>query len=331
MKYCFPLACILVPAGLICAQQTAAPPKPLTAPSPAASPAAAPPPAAVISGDTVILTVGDEKITKAQFEEIMATLPDQQRAQLQAPGGKRKLAESLAELKTLAQEGRARKLDQLPIVQTQIKLQADQIIARSMYQELAKDQSNPITDVSLPPTDAVLHAYYDTHKADWEEVKAKHILIRYKGSNVPIRAGQKDLSDAEALAKANEIRAKIVAGAKFEDLAKAESDDTGNAPQGGDLGSFPKGRMVPQFDQAAFAAEVGKITEPVKTQFGYHLILVESHGTRTFEQAQGEIGQKIKQQQAAETQQRIQQHAQTALADLKGKKNIVYDDTYFGK
>jgi parvulin-like peptidyl-prolyl isomerase len=328
MKYCFPLAGILVPAGLICAQQTAAPPKPLAIPSPAALPAPAP---AVISGDTVILTIGDEKITKSQFEEIMATLPEQQRAQLQAPGGKRKLAESLAELKTLAQEGRARKIDQIPIVQAQIKLQVDQIIARNMYQDLAKDQSRPITDPSLPPTEAVLHAYYDTHKAEWDEVKAKHILIRYKGSSVPIRAGQKDLSDVEALAKANEIRAKIVAGAKFEDLAKAESDDTGNAPQGGDLGSFPKGRMVPQFDQAAFAAEAGKVTEPVKTQFGYHLILVESHATRSFEQAHGEIEQKIKQQQAAEAQQRIQQHAQDALTALKGKKNIVYDDTYFGK
>jgi peptidyl-prolyl cis-trans isomerase C len=331
MKYCFPLAGILVPAGLICAQQTAAPPKPLPIPSPSALPAPAPPPAPVISGDTVILTIGDEKITKSQFEEIMATLPDQQRAQLQAPGGKRKLAESLAELKALAQEGRARKIDQLPIVQAQIKIQVDQIIARNMYQELAKEQSSPTADGSLPPTEAVLHAYYDTHKQDWDEVKAKHILIRYKGSSVPIRAGQKDLSEAEALAKANGIRAKIIAGAKFDDLAKTESDDTGNAPQGGDLGSFPKGRMVPQFDQAAFAAEAGKVTEPVKTQFGYHLILVESHAARTFEQAHGEIEQKMKQQRAVEAQQRLEDQGKKALADLKGKKSIVYDESYFGK
>jgi parvulin-like peptidyl-prolyl isomerase len=89
--------------------------------------------------------------------------------------------------------------------------------------------------------------------------------------------------------------------------------------------------MVPQFDQAAFAAEVGKVTEPVKTQFGYHLILVESHATRTFEQAQGEIAQKIKQQQAVEAQKRLEDQGKKALADLKTKKNIVYDDSYFGK
>jgi peptidyl-prolyl cis-trans isomerase C len=325
MKYGFPLLCLLVPAGLICAQQTAPPPKPLALPPPAAAPA----PPAVISPDTVILTIGDEKITRAQFELIIATLPDQQRAQLQMPGGKRKLAESLADLKSLAQEGRARKVDQSPVIQAQIKLQVDQIIAQHTYQELAKEQAGALPDANLPPTDAALHAYYDVHKQDWEELKAKHILIRFTGSPVPIRPGQKDLSEADALAKAKEIRAKIIAGTKFEDMAKAESDDTGNAPQGGDLGSFPKGRMVPQFDQAAFAAEIGKVTEPVKTQFGYHLILVESHTNKSFEVARPEIEQKMKQEQAQSAQARSQQDGQKALADLKAKKNIVYDDTYF--
>jgi peptidyl-prolyl cis-trans isomerase C len=314
-----------VPAGLICAQQTAPPPKPLALPPPAAAPA----PPAVISPDTVILTIGDEKITRAQFELIIATLPDQQRAQLQMPGGKRKLAESLADLKSLAQEGRARKVDQSPVIQAQIKLQVEQIIAQHTYQELAKEQAGALSDANVPLPDAMLHEYYDAHKQDWEELKAKHILIRFTGSPVPIRPGQKDLNEADALAKATEIRAKIIAGAKFDDQAKAESDDTGNAPQGGDLGVFPKGRMVPQFDQAAFAAEVGKVTEPVKTQFGYHLILVESHTNKSFDTARAEIEQKLKQDRAQSAQARTQQEGQKALADLKAKKNIVYDDTYF--
>ena len=189
MKYCFPLASLLVPACLVFAQ---APPPP--------------------SGDPVILTIGDEKITKSQFEQIVSTLPDQQRAQLAAPGGKRKLAESLAELKSLAQEGRARKIDQSPKMQTQMKLQAEQMIAQTMFQELAN---------TAKPDEAAVHAYYDGHKAEWEEVSAKHILIRFQGSTVPIRPGQKDLTEAEALAKAKEIRAKIVAGAKFDEEAAA--------------------------------------------------------------------------------------------------------------
>jgi peptidyl-prolyl cis-trans isomerase C len=325
MKYCFSLASSLVSVALAFAQ----PPPPIGAGGGIGTVGGGLGKAAVVSDDTVVLTIGDEKITKAQFELIIATLPDQQRAQLQMPGGKRKLAESLADLKSLAQEGRARKIDQGAVIKEQIKLQVDQIIAQHTYQDLAKEHAGAVPDGTLPPTDAALHAYYDAHKQDWEELKAKHILFRFTGSPVPVRPGQKDLSEADALAKANEIRAKIIAGAKFDDMAKAESDDTGNAPQGGDLGTFPKGRMVPQFDQAAFAAAVGKVTEPVKTQFGYHLILVEAHTNKSFEVARPEIEQKLKQEQAQSAQARTQQEGQKALADLKAKKNIVYDDTYF--
>jgi peptidyl-prolyl cis-trans isomerase C len=311
MKFCFPLACLVAPIFL-CAQQPPPPaPKPLPTNSLTVPPPAATAPVKEVPPDAVVLTIGDEKITRAQFEMIMSTLPDQQKAQVNSPAGKKKLAESLAELKALAQESRARKMDQSPRIQTQIKLQAEQVLAQNMFQELANNTK---------PDDAALHAYYDAHKPEYEQISAKHILIRYQGSQVPVRTGQKDLSDAEALAKATEIRAKIVAGAKFDDLAKTESDDTGNAPRGGDLGSFGKGQMVPQFDQAAFAAEIGKVTEPVRTQFGYHLILVESHVNKTFDQVKPEIETKMKPDMG-----------QKALADLKAKKNIVYDEAFFGK
>ena len=68
-----------------------------------------PPPA-----DPVVITIGEEKITKSQFEQIISTFPEQQRAQLQTGPARKKLAEQLADLETLAQEGRARKLDQEP-------------------------------------------------------------------------------------------------------------------------------------------------------------------------------------------------------------------------
>jgi foldase protein PrsA len=118
----------------------------------------------------------------------------------------------------------------------------------------------------------------------------------------------------------NELRAKVVAGENFAKLAETESDDVGTATRGGDLGSFGKGRMVPAFEKAAFAAEIGKVTEPVKSQFGYHLILVEEHGTKTFDEVKPEIEQKTKPDMA-----------QKALAELKTKVNVVYDETYFGK
>jgi peptidyl-prolyl cis-trans isomerase C len=261
--------------------------------------------------DPVVLTIGEEKITKSQFEQIIASLPEQSRAQFQAAAGKKRLAEQLAELKTLAQAARASKLDQTPKVKAEIALQTEQVLAKNEFQQMAD---------SVKPDDASLHAYYDAHKQEWEQVKARHILIRFQGSQVPVRANQKDLTDAEALAKATELRAKIVAGGDFAKLAETESDDVGTAQHGGDLGSFGKGRMVPAFETAAFGAEIGKVTEPVKSPFGYHVILVEEHSTKTFDDVKPELAQKTKPEMA-----------QKALADLKKKVTVVYDETYFGK
>ncbi len=243
-------------------------------------------------------------------------MPEQQRAGLGNPANRKALPESLSELKTLAQEGRARKIDQTPQAQSEMKLRAEPILAQLTYQQLANNGPSRRAGGGA----RLLRCY----KAEFEQVHAKHILIRFQGSQVPVRTGKKDLTDAEALAKAQEIRAKIVAGAKFEDQAKLESDDTGNAPEGGDLGPFPKGMMAPPFEQAAFAAKPGEITQPIKTQFGYHLILVVSHETKTAEQARPEIEAKLKPQAS-------QAAAQAALQELKAKKNITFNDAYFGK
>jgi parvulin-like peptidyl-prolyl isomerase len=189
-------------------------------------------------------------------------------------------------------------------------LQADQILANAVYQDL----------VAGDPDEAALRAYYAEHKQEWDQVKARHILIRMQGSRVPVREGHKDLTDGEALAKTKEVRAKIVAGAKFEDVAKVESDDTGSGENGGDLGTFGAGQMVPEFDDVVFKAPIGQVTDPIKTAFGYHLILVEERKSKPFEDARGEIQQKIR-----------PEIGQKAIEALKKKTPVVYDDAYFGK
>ena len=263
-----------------------------------------------VAVDPVVLTVGSEKITRSMFQEIIDSLPAQQQAQLKTPEARKSLAEQVAELKVMAQEARTRKLDQSAAVRAKIALQADQILASAVYQELTAGNAD----------DAALRAYYAAHKQDWDEVKARHILIRMQGSRVPVREGHKDLTDEEALAKAKEVRAKIVAGAKFEDQAKAESDDTGSGENGGDLGTFGAGQMVPEFDEVVFKAPVGQVTEPIKTAYGYHLILVEERKSKPFEDARGEIEQKIR-----------PDLGQKAIEALKAKTPVVYDEGYFGK
>lgn len=268
---------------------------------------AAPPTAAI--ADPVVLTVGSETITRSMFEEIVASLPAQQQAQLQTPEARRSLAEQVAELKVMAQEAKARKLDQSASVKARIGLQSDQILANAVYQQLT----------AANPDDAALQAYYAAHKGDWDEVKARHILIRMQGSRVPVREGHKDLTEDEALAKAKEVRARIVAGAKFEDVAKVESDDTGSGDNGGDLGTFGQGQMIPEFDDVVFKAPLGQVTEPVKTAYGYHLILVEERKSKPFDDARAEIEQKIR-----------PDIGQKAIEALKTKTVVVYDQAYFG-
>ena len=265
---------------------------------------------AAAAADPVVLIVGSEKITQSMFQEIISSLPAQQQAQLTSPEARRGLAEQVAELKVMAQEARARKLDQSAAVKAKAALQMDQILANAVYQHLTAGD----------PDDAALRAYYAAHKQDWDEVKARHILIRMQGSRVPVRDGHKDLTDEQALAKAKEVRSKIVAGAKFEDQAKIESDDTGSGENGGDLGTFGAGQMVPEFDEVVFKAPIGQVTEPIKTAYGYHLILIEERKSKPFEEARADIEQKIRPEMG-----------QKAIEGLKAKTAVVYDDAYFGK
>ena len=104
----------------------------------------------------------------------------------------------------------------------------------------------------------------------YDRAKVRHILVSFQ----PPKGGKRR-TDAEALAKAKKLLQQLRAGADFATLAKKESDDTMSAGKGGDLGWFPKGQMVKEFDTAAFSQQVGVVGEPVKTQFGYHLVLVE--------------------------------------------------------
>lgn len=262
------------------------------------------------AADPVVLTVGSEKITQSAFEAIIAGLNEQQRAQLQNPEARRGLAEQIAELKLMAQEGRNRHLEQTPAIQAKLALQTDQVLANAVYQEMMK----------APVNDADMQAFYKEHASQWTEAKGRHILVRFEGSRVPLRDGQKDLTDAEALAKAKEIRAKIVGGAKFEDVAKTDSDDVGSGENGGDLGSFGLGQMVEEFDAAAFSIPVGTVSEPVKSAFGYHLILIESRDAKKFEDVRAEIEQAVRPEMG-----------QKAIEGLKAKTTITLDETYFGK
>lgn len=120
-----------------------------------------------------------------------------------------------------------------------------------------------------------LRKYYDAHKAEFE--RAGHASVSVLAIPRKITAAD----SAAVRAHAEQIRAEILGGAKFDEVAKRESADTLSGANGGDLGKGPKGRFVPEFEKALDALKPGELSGPVLTQFGYHLIRVDSRSGDT--------------------------------------------------
>ncbi len=127
------------------------------------------------------------------------------------------------------------------------------------------------------------------------EVKVAHIMVKSA-------AGSKPADSVAAVQKINELYGKLKAGENFEDLAKKFSDDQGSSKNGGALPMFGTGRMVPEFEKAAFELKnIGDYSAPVKTSYGWHIIkLLERKPLGTYEELQGELKSKITKDSRAE-------------------------------
>ncbi|MGG1573149.1 peptidylprolyl isomerase [Fictibacillus sp. NRS-1165] len=133
-----------------------------------------------------------------------------------------------------------------------------------------------------------------------EEVKASHILVDDKKT-------------------ADEVKAKLDKGEDFAKLAEKYSKDPGSKSKGGDLGFFGKGQMVPEFDKVAFKLKPGQVSDPVKSQFGYHIIKVVDKKTNKFEDKKKQISEELKQQKAKPTDEVITKLQKDADIKIKDK------------
>ena len=232
-------------------------------PAPAPAAAASTPPAP----DAVVAKVGDDTITEADLgfaaedlgQELQSVPPADQRAFL---------VTVLIDMKVMAKAARDDKLDATADYKMRLKYLEDRSLRRAYF---AKQVNGAITP------DAVKAAYDDYVKGfkAAEQVHAEHILVK---------------SEDEA----KDIEKQLAGGAKFEDLAKAKSIDTGSGANGGDLGFFAKGQMVKEFEDAAFALDAGKVSDPVKSQYGWHIIkVIEKKSTAP--QTMDQIGPQLQQ------------------------------------
>lgn len=214
-----------------------------TAPAATAT-ATTPPP---IKPDAVIATVGKDTITEADLAFAAEDLGQQLRSV--PPASQRAfLVTVLIDMKVMAKAARDEKLDATPDYKMRLKYLEDRALRRAYF---AKQVGGTIT----PDTLKAAYQDYVSKFQPQEQVHAEHILVKTE-------------DEAKAIEK------QLAGGASFEELAKSKSIDTGSGANGGDLGFFSKNQMVKSFEDAAFKLEPGKISAPVKSQYGWHIIKV---------------------------------------------------------
>ncbi len=198
--------------------------------------------------ETVVATINGEPVTEAELTIAISDL-EQQFAQLPEEQRRAAALSAIIEIRLMAAAAEGAGLAEGEAFKQRMELLRQRAL-HSAYIE--KEIADSVTDEAV-------RARYDEQVAALtpeDEVRARHIIVA-----------------TEEEAKA--IIAELDAGGNFEEIAKEKSTD-GAAAQGGDLGYFTAGRMVPEFEQAAFALEVGAYSkEPIKTQFGWHVLKVE--------------------------------------------------------
>ena len=169
----------------------------------------------------------------------------------------------------------------------------DRIKAQIVEDTKIKKLVENVTIDTKEPTDEAIKTYYDEHPDDFKKeasIAASHILISTQGIE-----DEGQLANKKMIAE--ELQTELVKnkGANFTDLATAHSDCPSKA-KGGSLGTFGKGQMVPEFETAAFSQEVGAVGDLVKTDFGYHIIKVDSKQkaeTTSFEDVKEDLGMSL--------------------------------------
>lgn len=246
---------------------------------------------AAASEDKVVATVDGKTITESDM-----TFADQEvglELGAVAPELKRRyLLEYLIETQIMASAAEKEKLDSGPEFEKRLAYVRQRALREAYFNKAVRSAVD----------ESAARAFYDEQvkllKPE-EEIQARHILVKTE-------------EEAKAIAE------QIASGADFAALAAEKSTDAGSKADGGMLGYFGKGQMVPQFEEAAFALEKGQVSKPVQSQFGWHVIKLEDRRQKpppAFDQVKGQLMTSL-----------IKQQAQSKLGELRGAAKIEYVD-----
>lgn len=194
--------------------------------------------------------VGNTNITQADLEREIKTLPEFAQKLFEGSGGKEKFLDELIKKELLYQEALKKGLDKNQEYQKKVEDFRKLTLISALLEKEIETQAKV--------TDQDVKNYYEKHKDELtsvSQIKASHILVKTED-------------------EAAKILERIKKGEDFASLAKKYSIDPGSAKNGGDLGFFSSGQMVPEFETAAIKLKKGELSQPVKTKFGYHIIKV---------------------------------------------------------
>jgi len=250
--------------------------------------------AKVGSSEPVLAKINNTEITLADFNERLKEYPSVAHGGTLDMETKKGFLDNLIVRELLYQESLREGLDK----DKETAAMLEEMKKRLLVEKYFKKE----LDGDMKISEEELKKYYDEHPDEAKapvEIRASHILLKTR-------------EEAEA------VLAKLKAGAKFEDLAKSSSIDTGSKVRGGDLGYFHSGVMVPEFEEAAFKLQKGETSGLVETRFGFHIIKVTDRRTgkeKSFDEAKAELEQKLLKKKKKEKFDNL-------VAGLKSKANI---------
>lgn len=227
--------------------------------------------------DKILAIVNGNELTEGDLEYTISKFPPERRRMFSTEAGKKQLLDQMVSFELIYLYGKENNLDKEESYLASLKNAEKEILTQVAINNVLKDAE---------VTEEEANKYYNEHIDEFKKgalTTAKHILV-----------------DSEE--KALNIKKEIDGGLSFEDAAKKYSSCP-SKERGGDLGEFPRGSMVKEFEDSAFSLPIGSVSSPVKTQFGYHLILVterKDENVPDFQEVKGTIHNNLLQQKQSQ-------------------------------
>ncbi|MCH7977923.1 MAG: peptidylprolyl isomerase [Acidobacteria bacterium] len=294
-----------------------------TAPSgtPSAAPDTTPANAAPVGPDEVVLTIGEVKVTAAEFEKVLVALPPQFGGTVNSMG-KRGFAEQYANLRGLAMEGEKRQIDQSENFQ--------QMMAFQRILQLAQVTLNQLATAGTVIQTGEVTEYYESHQAEFEQLKLRGIFVSFQSGAAPAgsppqpgggQAGsaKPQRTETEARAKAESLMNRIRAGEEMATMARTDSDHASFA-KSGDFGFVGRSQFTPEIANAVFALKPDLVSEPLRDPGGFFLFRVEEKRVQPLEEAQASIRSNLRQQKLG-----------NVLAKVRSDYPITFNPRYFSE